>query len=326
MAAFDLPLDELERYRPPREEPGDFDRFWQATLEEARSFPLNPVFTPVQTPLVTLEVRDVTFAGFGGQPIKGWLVLPARRLGPLPCVVEFVGYGGGRGYPWDWLLYACAGYAHLVMDTRGQGGTWRHGDTPDPGGRGDPHHPGFLTQGVLDPAHAYYRRLITDAVRAVEAARAHPAVEPGRVAVAGISQGGGLALAVAALVPDVRALLADVPFLCHHRRAVQITDAVPYVEVARYCRAHRERVEQVFQTLSYFDGVNFAPRATAPALFSVGLHDQTCPPSTVYAAYNHYGGEARMQVWPFAGHEGGESAQAGARLAFLSGILGPPPA
>ena len=47
-------------------------------------------------------------------------------------------------------------------------------------------------------------------------------------------------------------------------------------------------VEQVFKTLSYFDGVNFAARAHAPALFSVALMDAVCPPATVFAAYNAY--------------------------------------
>ena len=53
------------------------------------------------------------------------------RTGPLPTMVEYIGYGGGRGQPYEWLLWASAGYAHLVMDTRGQGGTWQGGDTSD---------------------------------------------------------------------------------------------------------------------------------------------------------------------------------------------------
>jgi cephalosporin-C deacetylase len=44
---------------------------------------------------------------------------------------------------------------------------------------------------------------------------------------------------------------------------------------------HRAAEATAFATLSYFDGVNFAKRATAPAMFSVALMDQVCPPSTV---------------------------------------------
>lgn len=61
---------------------------------------------------------------FSGQPIKGWLVRPRGAEGRLPAVVSYVGYGGGRGRPHDHLLWASAGYAHLVMDTRGQGAGW----------------------------------------------------------------------------------------------------------------------------------------------------------------------------------------------------------
>ena len=186
----------------------------------------------VDTGLRSVETFDVTFPGFDGQPIRGWLQLPAGAGGPLPCVVTYVGYGGGRSLPADHLLWASAGYAHLVMDTRGQGSGWTPGDTPDAGAAGDPQAPGVMTRGIEDPAGYYYRRLMTDAVRAVDAAKAHPAVDPARIAVGGGSQGGGLALAVAGLRSDLRAAFMDVPFLCHYRRASEITDAAPYVELA----------------------------------------------------------------------------------------------
>ena len=265
----------------------------------------------------------MTFAGYGGQPIKGWLLLPRDRSGPLPCVVEYIGYGGGRGFPTDWLLWSSAGYAHLVMDTRGQGSAWRNGDTPDaaPDG-GNAHFPGFMTQGVLDPKTYYYRRVFVDGVRAVEAARSHPAVDAARIALTGGSQGGGIALAVSGLVPDVAVTMPDVPFLCHYRRATEITDRHPYEEIARYCKIHRDKEETVFRTLSYFDGLNFAVRAKAQAFFSVALMDWICPPSTVFAAYNHYAGAKQLKVYRYNDHEGGEGYQAVEKVRFLTGIWG----
>ena len=90
----------------------------------------------------------------------------------------------------------------------------------------------------------------------------------------------------------------------------------------RYLRVHRGSEEQVFDTLSSFDGATFAARIHAPALFSVGLHDLTCPPSTVYAAYNHLASETReIDVYPFNEHEGGQAYRWPAQAAFAAAHL-----
>lgn len=323
MALTDWTLPELERYAPERTEPADFDEFWARTLAEAREHPMKPQFDPAETGLRAVRVHDVTFPGFGGDPIKGWLVRPAGDHPPLPCVVTYIGYGGGRGLAHEWLLYATAGYANLVMDTRGQGSGWSRGDTPDRSPVPvDPQYPGFMTRGIGSPETYYYRRLITDAVRAVEAARIAPGVDPDRIAVGGGSQGGGLTLAVAGLVDGLAAAMPDVPFLCHWRRAMDVAIEPPYTELVSYCAIQRHQVDQVFRTLSYVDGVNFAARAGAKALFSVALMDPISPPSTVYAAYHHYAGPKRMSVWPYNGHEGGHTYQQAAQLEFLREVFG----
>jgi cephalosporin-C deacetylase len=158
-------------------------------------------------------------------------------------------------------------------------------------------------------------------VRAVETAREHPRVDPDRIIVCGGSQGGGITLAAAGLVDGLYAAMPDVPFLCHFRRATEITNSRPYDEITQYCRAHRDQVEQVFASLAYFDGVNFAAHATAPALFSVGLMDNVCPPSTVFAAHNHYAGEKDIRIWPYNEHEGGAAFQATEQLRWLRDLL-----
>ena len=322
MAWFDLPLDELRRYRPEPIEPDDFDDFWAATLAEAREHPLDAVFEPVDNGLALVESFDVTYRGFGGTPVKAWLHLPRAREAALPAVVQYQGYGGGRGLAHEEVLFALAGYAHLVMDTRGQGSAWSVGETADAGAAGEPSHPGFMTRGILDPAQYYYRRVFTDAVRAVEAVRANPGIDPTRVAVTGGSQGGGITLAVAGLVPDLVGAAPDVPFLCDFPRATTLVDSDPYGEVVRYLKVHRDHVDTARRTLSYFDGTAMARRATAPALFSVGLMDQICPPSTVYAAFNHYAGPAEIVEYPFNEHEGGAAFHQRAKLAWLARNLG----
>jgi cephalosporin-C deacetylase len=319
MPLYDLSPDELAVYAPAVAEPSDFDAFWAGTLAETRGHALALEDAPVQTGLTLVTTSDVAFSGYGGERIRAWLHLPAGADEPLPCVVEYVGYGGGRGLPHETLVWPAAGYAHLVMDTRGQGSSWRSGETPDPERDGaNPQHPGFMTRGVLDPRSYYYRRLIADAVRAVDAARSHPGVDETRIVVCGASQGGGLALAAAALADDVAGVLSDVPFLCHIRRGVEVSPEDPYAEVADYLKVHRGRTEQVFTTLSYVDGVNFARRATTPALMSVALMDEVCPPSTVYAAYNHYAGPKELAAYEFNGHEGGEAYHVTRQLRWVA--------
>lgn len=324
MALTDLPVSELRGFRPDVEEPVDFDDFWDRTLAEARQHPLDVVAEPVETGLRLVDVHDVTFAGFGGHRVKAWLTRPAGATDDLPVVVEYQGYGGGRGLAHERLTWASAGYAHLFMDTRGQGSSWgTGGTTPDPVGAGAA-SPGFMTRGILDPADHYYRRVFTDAVRAVEAARGLPGTD-GRVAVTGASQGGGISLAVAGLVPDLVGVMPDVPFLCHFRRATELADTDPYAEIVRYLSVHRDDVDAAFRTLSYLDGVNFARRARADALFSVALMDPICPPSTVYAAFNGYGtagtGPApatEIVEYPFNEHEGGQGYQVARQIRWLA--------
>lgn len=327
MALFDMPLEALREYRPQPTEPDDFDRFWQETLSAARDAaePLLSV-EPIDNGLRLVDTWDVTFAGHGGTPVRAWYNRPSGTSEELPMVVEYLGYGGGRGEPLERLAWAAAGYGHLVMDSRGQGSSWgAGGHTADPVGSG-PAAPGVMTRGLESPRTAYLTRLLTDACRAIDAARALPGVD-GCVALTGNSQGGGLALSAAGLVPDVDALISNVPFLAHMRRAVDITDTDPYQEIVRYLSVHQGREDQVFTTLSYLDAMHLGRRATAPALFSVALRDATCPPSTVFAAYNLYGTasgtipEREIIVYPYNNHEGGGPTQQRRQLDWLGANL-----
>lgn len=318
MPRFDLPLADLQTYRSEAVVPSDFDDFWNRTLAEARALGGPPVISRVTTRLVTVEVYDLTFPGFGGDPISAWLLLPAGSTGRLPVVVEYNGYGGGRSFPEERLGFVSCGYAYVFMDTRGQGSNYGSGGgTPDPHGTG-PSASGFMTRGIEDPDDYYYRRVFTDAVRAVDAVRQLDRVDPERVAVCGGSQGGGITLAAAGLCEGLVAAMPDVPFLCDFPRAVGMTAADPYGELVRYLAVHRGAEERVFRTLAYFDGVAMANRADAAALFSVGLLDPVCPPSTVFGAYNAYSGPKQINVYPFNEHEGGQAYQWRAQVEHLA--------
>ena len=319
MPRTDLTLDELRAYRSAAEVPADFDEFWDRTLAESRSAGGDVTLVPADSPVSELVVEDLTFAGFGGEPIRGWVIRP-RDPQPRATVVQYVGYGGGRGLPHEHLHWASSGFVHVVMDTRGQGSAWgTGGDTPDPHGSG-PAFPGFMTRGIQSRETYYYRRVFTDAVRLIDAVRGFDFVDPIAVAVTGGSQGGAISLAVAGLVPGLRAVMPDVPFLCDFRRSVELTPDAPFTELRNYLAIHRDVVDETFTTLSYFDGVNFARRATAPARFSVALMDAIVLPSTVFAAYNDYAGDDReIDVYPYNGHEGGQGHQWVTQARWLAG-------
>jgi cephalosporin-C deacetylase len=303
----DLPEHLLREFQSAVREPDDFHTFWTDALAEAATRPLDTTLTEavLRSPLPTIDIQELSFTGAEGTRIAAWLRRPRHATGPLPVVVQFMGYGDGRGHALRELTWAAAGFAHLVVDVRGQ----QNGTTPDPHGSG-PSADSFLTRGIESPRDYFYRRVYVDAVRAVEAARSLDGLDASRTVAYGASQGGGIALAMTALTPlaggaPVSALIAQAPFLCDIWRASTITDQQPYAELAHFLAARRDLAAQAERTLAYIDGVVLARRATPPSLFSAGLMDGITPPSTVFAAHNAYTGPKELAVWPHNGHEAG---------------------
>lgn len=323
---FDLSLEELRGYRPDIRRPSDFDEFWAVELAEARALSTEPEFELIDSIVTMADIYDVSFSGYGGSAIKGWLLVPKILEPRTPVVVEFIGYTGGRGRPYDRLEWVGAGYPHLIMDSRGQGWIRTGSDTPDAGGGGEPSAYGFMMRGIESPTTYYFTRLFVDAALALDLPDAHPATAGRGIIATGGSQGGGLALAATSLNPRVSATAADVPFLAHFHRAVEITDRQPYEEIAGYLRLYPDRIDNVFETLSYIDVANHAERIRTPVLFSVGLNDAITPPSTVFAAYNRVPGPKHIEVYPYNGHDGGGSLHFERKVKWLrSGEFGMAP-
>jgi len=119
--------------------------------------------------------------------------------------------------------------------------------------------------------------------------------------VMGGSQGGALAMVTASLDSRVKALVAFYPALCDvtgylHGRA----GGWPHMFDSRNMKLNN--TPEKISTTQYYDVVNFARRLQVPGYYSWGYNDPTCPPTSLYAAYNVIAAPKQLYVAHDAGH------------------------
>ena len=297
MPSIDWPLEQLRKYLPPLYRESDFDSYWKQTVAQAVDQPLNAELIPYDLPARGIQAYAVRFDGFQGGRIAGWYLRPDSRA-KMPGVCFYHGYSGRGARPFDLVQYAAQGMCILSMDCRGQ-----NGQSQDAAVYPEGYQMGWMTQGIRDPQKYYYRYVYADAVRALELLARREEVDSKRIAITGISQGGGLTLAAAALSERPILAMPDIPFLCDYRRAINIAAAGPYPEIPAFLKQFPNLMEQAFRTLSYCDCVNLAPLIKCRTIISNCLWDDVCPPSTIFAVYNHLMCEKRIEVYPFHKHE-----------------------
>jgi len=305
MPLIDKPIAELHNYYGMSPCPADFEEYWDSSLRELDNH--DPQVELVRDHTLgsrETECYDLWFTGIGGARVYARYVRPARVEKPAPAIVRFHGYSGSGG-DWTTLLpYAAEGFCIAALDCRGQGG--RSEDNLQIKG---PTLRGHIIRGLddPDPKKLLFRYIFLDTVLLTRIVMGFEEVDAERVGAMGGSQGGALTVACAALEPRIKAAAPVFPFLSDYYRVWSMDLAKhAYEELAIFFRHFdplHQREDEIFERLGYIDIQNLAKRIHGKVLFTVGLMDPVCPPSTQFAAYNKITSEKSLIIYPDFGHE-----------------------
>ncbi len=300
---FDMPLDQLPNYQGTNPRPADFDAYWDVALAEMRAVKPEPEWKPAAFQSPTASCFDLFFTGVGGARIHAKVLQPRGQKGSHPAVLMFHGYANYSGEWAEKLPYVALGYTVAALDCRGQGGI-----SEDAGGQPGMTWHGHIIRGIDGrPEDLAYRSIFLDTAELAAIIMDLPHVDPTRVGATGSSQGGGLTLACAALVPGIKQAAPISPFLCDYKRVWKIDqDTDAYGEIRDYLRMkdpRHQREDEFFTRLGYIDVQYLCPRIRAEVYMATGLRDKTCPPSTQFAAYNKITSPRRVELYPDFGHE-----------------------
>jgi cephalosporin-C deacetylase len=304
---FDFPLEKCRSYKGTNPRPADFDAYWERALEEMHAVSPEVEMVRAEFRARGAECFHLYFTGVGGARVHAKFLRPEKSNGPHPAVLMFHGYSVDSG---DWankLAYVSQGYTVAAMDARGQGGLSEDRSVVS----GNTLH-GHFVRGLDDairgePEKFVFRQVFLDTAELAKIVMDMPDVDPDHVGVTGWSQGGALTVACAALVPRIARAAPVYPFLSDYQRVWEMDLAKnAYNELRDYFRqANPLHVNEaaVFEKLGYIDIQHLAPRIKAEVLWSIGLMDEICPPSTQFAAYNKISSKKRMDIYPDYVHE-----------------------
>lgn len=304
MSFESMSVENMKKYMGTNPRPTDFDRYWEESLEEIAAWDPSPRLVPAAFRAAGAECFDLYYSGADGAQIHAKYLRPAGRKGKIPVIYMFHGYSGNSGDWWDKLAWISQGFAVAVMDCRGQAGL-----SEDRGNVNCTTYHGHIIRGLLEGSKAMlFRQIFMDTALLVKAVKNFPETDSARMAVHGGSQGGGLSLVCAALVPEIRCAAVLYPFLCDYRRVWELNcRGSAYEELEYFFRAYdprHEQEEEYFTRLGYIDVQYLVPRIRAKVLWGMGLKDEACPASTQFAAYNRLKTEKQLMLYPDFGHEG----------------------
>ena len=284
---------------PTTPEPDDFDAFWRKAIADVRAVPLEPMLT-LQPELCTprWDVYEVRFQNHRkNNYLYGMLSVPKHAAGVrMPVMIEWPGAGVK---PHRGLQTALLDSGVVVLEM-GVNGIPVNGEERMYADLKANALSDYWTMHIEDRDRYYYKRIYAGTVKTVDFVCTLPFVDTTRIAVSGGSQGGALSLVHAALDPRVKAVSVAYPALCEIGGSAR-------GRVEGWPRIFRDPDEPALadklNTSNYYDVVNFARRVRQPLLFFIGYTDQTCCPTSTYAAYNVVPeGKKQLFVTPECAH------------------------
>jgi len=300
-----LSIQELEAIRSDVKRPEDFNSFWSEQLKALAAVPLEWERSPESSLCTdTQKVETLRFLSADGIWVHAWLAGGWQETSRGAGLVYLPGYSWGNPPPDSDSVYDDVLTLGLNLHGNPSDHAYRHPRSV--GGE-------YITQGIDSPHTYIFKNIVLHCIRALEVLAVQEDVDPERVAIGGMSQGGGLSLVCAALSAVPKLCFADMPWLCDLDRALSLIDpsrykpgmAVPDSRniIRQYAEEHPEKADQVFKTYRYFDPLSHADNIKIPVQCSAGGRDPSCRPPTIYSVYNEITSDKEMIYLPHTGHE-----------------------
>jgi cephalosporin-C deacetylase-like acetyl esterase len=286
-----------EQIKPTTELPADFVQFWDKAKSEAAKIPMDVKLTLL--PDLCTEKVNVYQANIQnykiGTRMYGILCIP-KKAGKYPAVLKVPG-AGVRGYAGD-VATAEKGIITLEIGIHGIPVTMNPAVYAD---MGRSVLEGYPFYNLDDRDRYYYKRVYLGCVRAIDFIYSLPEFDGSTLAVTGGSQGGALSIVTAGLDSRVKYLAAFYPALSDltgylHGRA----GGWPHMfnDANKAFNNKKDKIE----TSKYYDVVNFARQVKVPGYYSWGYNDVTCPPTSMYSAYNVIQAPKSLTIYEETGH------------------------
>ena len=294
-------ISETEQFKPVTKRPKDLDKFWQREKRALRALPLNAKVVPFPVVDNNYPCFDVELNCTSPKPVRGYFAKPkSARTKSLPIVVYFHAAGvnpsWSRSEPGNALRYAKMGKGALSFDLNAHGML---------NGQPDAYYDqldsgelkGYAQNGLENKQDIYFRGMYLRIIRTLDFLTKQPEWDGKRILVIGESQGGGQALAAAGLDHRVSAVVATVPAMCDWGGfLIGRKDSWPYP----YSTKHDQ--DKLLSVLPYFDVAHLLKGSRATMVVEIGLIDQTCLSSAVYAAVNQAKGSKIILAVPYRAH------------------------